>query len=141
MFVRGGHTNSREKTRSERQRRKGKIYQLNAEFQRLARRDKKASLSEQCKETEETIEWDRLKISSESWRYQSYSFEHSLALPFFGILHSNGYIFPFLLCLSLFFFSQLFIRSPQTTILPFCISFSCGWFDPCLLYNVMNLHL
>ena len=53
MFVRGGHTNSREKTRSERQRRKGKIYQLNAEFQRLARRDKKASLSEQCKETEE----------------------------------------------------------------------------------------
>ena len=28
---------------------------LNAEFQRLARRDKKAFLSEQCKEIEETI--------------------------------------------------------------------------------------
>ena len=27
---------------------------LNAEFQRIARRDKKAFLSEQCKETEET---------------------------------------------------------------------------------------
>ena len=39
---------------------------LNAEFQRLARRDKKAFLSDQCKETEEprTIEWERLEISS-----------------------------------------------------------------------------
>ena len=34
-------------------RRKGKIYHLNAEFQRLARRDKKAFLSDQCKEIEE----------------------------------------------------------------------------------------
>ena len=39
--------------RSERQRRKGKIYHLNAESQRIARRDKKAFLSEQCKEREE----------------------------------------------------------------------------------------
>ena len=31
------------------------------------------------------------------------------------------------LCLSLLFFSQLFVRPPQTTILPFCISFSWGW--------------
>ena len=36
--------------RSERQRRKGKKYHLNAEFQRIARRDKKAFLSDQCKE-------------------------------------------------------------------------------------------
>ena len=35
------------------QRRKGKIYPLNAEFQRIARRDKKAFLRDQCKETEE----------------------------------------------------------------------------------------
>ena len=34
------------------------------------------------------------------------------------------YIFPFLLCLSLLFFSQLFVRPSQTIILPFCISFS-----------------
>ena len=27
----------------------------------------------------------------------------------------------------LFFFSQLFVRPPQTAILPFCISFSWGW--------------
>ena len=37
---------------------------LNAEFQRLTRRDKKAFLSDQCKEIEETIEWERLEISS-----------------------------------------------------------------------------
>ena len=53
MAVRGGLKNSCEKKRSEKQRRKGKIYQLNAEFQRTARRDKKAFLSDQCKEIEE----------------------------------------------------------------------------------------
>ena len=37
---------------------------LNAELQRLARRDKEALLSDQCKEIEETIEWERLEISS-----------------------------------------------------------------------------
>ena len=36
----------------------------NAEFQRTARRDKKAFLSDQCKEIEETTEWERLEISS-----------------------------------------------------------------------------
>ena len=37
-------------------------------------------------------------------------------------------IFPFLLCLSLLFFTQPFVRPPQTTILPCCISFSWEWF-------------
>ena len=38
---------------------------LNAEFQRIARRDKKAFLSDQCKETKgKKIEWERLEISS-----------------------------------------------------------------------------
>ena len=37
---------------------------LNAEFQRIARRDKKKFLSEQCKEIEENKEWERLEISS-----------------------------------------------------------------------------
>ena len=37
---------------------------LNAEFQRIARRDKKAFFSDQCKEIEERIEWERLEISS-----------------------------------------------------------------------------
>ena len=49
------------------------------------------------------------------------------SLVFFGTLHSNGNIFPFLLCLSLLLFSEPFVR-PQTIILPFCISFSWGWF-------------
>ena len=37
---------------------------MNAEFQRIARRDTKAFLSDQCKEIEGTIEWERLEISS-----------------------------------------------------------------------------
>ena len=53
MAVWGGLTNSCEKKRSEKQRRKGKIKHLNAEFQRIARRDKKAFFSDQCKEIEE----------------------------------------------------------------------------------------
>ena len=58
MAVWGGLTNSCEKTRGEKQRRKGKIQAsecrvLNAGFQRIARRDKKAFLSDQCKGIEE----------------------------------------------------------------------------------------
>ena len=49
MAVWGGLINSCEKKGSGKQRRKGK----NAEFQRIARRDKKAFLSDQCKEIEE----------------------------------------------------------------------------------------
>ena len=37
---------------------------LNTEFQRIARREKKAFLSNQCKEIEKTVEWERLEISS-----------------------------------------------------------------------------
>ena len=37
---------------------------LKEEFQRIARRDKKKFLSEQCKEIEENKEWERLEISS-----------------------------------------------------------------------------
>ena len=37
---------------------------LNAEFQRIARRDKKAFLSNQCKEIEENNRWERLEITS-----------------------------------------------------------------------------
>ena len=42
---------------------KERYSQLNAEFQRIARRRKKVFLSDQCKEIEKTIEWERLKIS------------------------------------------------------------------------------
>ena len=37
---------------------------LHAEFQRIARRDKKAFLRDESKEIEETMEWERLEISS-----------------------------------------------------------------------------
>ena len=47
MAVWGGLTNSCEKKRSEKRR---KDKHLNAEFQRIARRDNKAFLNDQCKE-------------------------------------------------------------------------------------------
>ena len=45
------------------------------------------------------------------------------ALPLFFSLFFRSFFFSLLL-----FFSQLFVRPPQTTILPFCISFPRGWF-------------
>ena len=54
-------------------------------------------------------------------------------------LHTDGYIFHFLLCLLLLFFYQLFGRPPQTTSLPSCISFLGDGFGLHLRYNVMNL--
>ena len=53
-----------EKREAKGKREKERYTHLNAEFQRIAKRDKKAFLSEQCKETEGTIEWVRLEISS-----------------------------------------------------------------------------
>ena len=53
MAVWGGLTNRCEKKRSEKQRRKKRYKHLNAEFQRIARRDEKAFFSDQCKEIEE----------------------------------------------------------------------------------------
>ena len=53
MAVWGGITNSCEKKRSQKQRRKGKIYPFDAEFQRTERKDQKAFFSDQCKEIEE----------------------------------------------------------------------------------------
>ena len=53
MAVRGGLTNSCEKKRAKSKGEKERYKHLNAEFQRIARRDKKAFLSDQCKEIEE----------------------------------------------------------------------------------------
>ena len=36
---------------------------LNTEFQRIARRDKKDFLSDQCKNIRKTTEWERLELS------------------------------------------------------------------------------
>ena len=43
---------------------KERYIHMNAEFQRIARRDKKAFLNDQCKETEETNRMGKLEISS-----------------------------------------------------------------------------
>ena len=79
---------------------------------------------------------------------------HSIVfLYFFALITEEGFlispcyslelciqIFPFLLCFSHLFFSQLFVRPPQTTILLFfAFPFLGDGLDPCLLYNVMNL--
>ena len=80
------------------------------------------------------------------------SLSHSIIFPyFFALIAEEDFlrapcyslelciIFPFLLCFSLLFFSQLFVRPPLTAILLFCISFLRDGLDSCLLY-VMNVH-
>ena len=53
MVVLGGFTNSCEKKRSKNRAEKERYSHLNAEFQKIARRDKKTFLSEQWNEIEE----------------------------------------------------------------------------------------
>ena len=61
MAVQGSLTNSCEKKRSKKQKRKERYKYLNAEFQRIARRDKKAFLRDQCKEIEENNRMGRTR--------------------------------------------------------------------------------
>ena len=49
---------------------KDRYTHLNVEFQRIARRDKKAFLNDQCKEQRKSIEWERLEISSRKLEIQ-----------------------------------------------------------------------
>ena len=53
--------NSCKRKRSKKQRRKEKYTHLNAEFQRIARRDKKAFFSDQCKEIEENNRMGKIR--------------------------------------------------------------------------------
>ena len=53
MAVWGGLTNSCERREAKSKGEKERYTHLNVEFQRIARRDKKALLNEQCKEIEE----------------------------------------------------------------------------------------
>ena len=62
MAVWGGLTNSCEKKRSKGE--KERYKHLNVEFQRRARRDKKAFVSDQCKEIEENNRMGKIEISS-----------------------------------------------------------------------------
>ena len=49
---------------------KERYIHLNAEFQRIARRDKKAFLSNQCKKIEENNRRGKMRSLQENWRYQ-----------------------------------------------------------------------
>ena len=53
MVVRGGLTIAMKRREAKGKGEEERYTYLNAEFQRIARRDKKAFLSDQCKETEE----------------------------------------------------------------------------------------
>ena len=53
MVVWGGHTNNWEKREVKGKGEKERYTHLNADFQRIARRDKKGFLRDQCKEIEE----------------------------------------------------------------------------------------
>ena len=66
MAVWGDLTKSCEKKRGEKERYK----HLNAEFQRIARREKKAFLSDQCKEIEENNRMGKTRDLFKNIRYQ-----------------------------------------------------------------------
>ena len=65
----GGLTSSCEKKRSDKGE-KERYKHLNAEFQRIARRDKEAFLSDQCKEIEETNRMGQTTDLIKAIRYQ-----------------------------------------------------------------------
>ena len=60
----GGLTNSCEKREAKSKGEKKRYKHLNAEFQRIPRRDKKAFLSDQCKGIEENNRMGKIEISS-----------------------------------------------------------------------------
>ena len=75
VVVWGGLTNSWEKKESE-----GERYtQLNAEFQRIARRDKKVFLSEQCKEIEENNRMGKTQSLFKKIRYTKGTFHAKMS--------------------------------------------------------------
>ena len=51
-------------------------------------------------------------------------------LAILGTLHSKEYIFPLLICLSPLFFSQLFVRPPQTVNLILNLAIRSSWSQP-----------
>ena len=61
MAVWGGLTNSCEKKRRKSKGEKERYRHLNAEFQRIARRDKKTFLRDQCKEIEENNRMGKMR--------------------------------------------------------------------------------
>ena len=69
-----------------------------------------------------------LFLSSISLHWSHWGRLFYLFLLFFGTLHSDAYIFPFLLCFLLLFFSQLFKASPDSHF-AFLHFFSLGYYS------------
>ena len=70
MVFWGGLTHSQEKKKSETKGGKERYTHLNAEFQRIAKRDKKAFLSDQCKEIEENNRMGKTRDLFKKIRFQ-----------------------------------------------------------------------
>ena len=73
---------------------KDRYTDLNAEFQRIARRDKKDFLSYQCREIEENNDWERGEISSRKLEIQrniSYKDRHNKGEKQYGPNRSRRY--------------------------------------------------
>ena len=67
---------------------------LNAEFQRIARKDKKVFLTVKFKEIEEKIEWERLEISLRKLELQRENFMqrwHNKGHKWYGLKRSRRY--------------------------------------------------
>ena len=75
MVVRGGLTNSCKKKRSKKER----YTHLNADVQRTGRREKKAFLSEQCKETEENNRMRKTRHLFKKIRYTKGTFHINMS--------------------------------------------------------------
>ena len=60
MVVQGGLTNAEKRQAGKGKGEKERYTHLNAEFQRIARRDKKAFLAINAKKYRKTIDWERL---------------------------------------------------------------------------------
>ena len=95
-----------------------------------------------------TLEWDAISFSN-AWKWKVKGKSLSCVCPshsmvfyyFFALITEEGFLtsrcyslelciqidISFIFSFAFHFFSQLFVRLPQTTILPFCISFSWEW--------------
>ena len=79
MAVWGGLTNSCEKKRSDRQRRKVKIYPFECKFPNIARRDKKTFLGGQCKKIEENNRMGKTRDLFEKIRHTKGNFHAKMS--------------------------------------------------------------
>ena len=73
---------------------KERYINLNAEFKRIARREKKAFLSDQCKEIEENNRMGKTRDVFKKIRYQGYiscKDEHNKGQKWYGPNRSRGY--------------------------------------------------